>query len=195
MPRCTSPKWWMNECGVKVEWNWRGENWSALGKTCHSAALSATYGTQTAVGLNLVCMVKKPVTKHVCCVIPCVTQRHKSNVLCIYVSDFKEPYPARTAYQVAKLPLVRDVLSFGYGSEVWGLYGADCEDCCLLWCVVFWYNFAKCQCSSVRLHSVTSLNIAALAVLNYNWRICYNVWQYASQHLHTHTHTHIYIYM
>lgn len=61
---------------------------------------------------------EKPVTNHVCCIIRFVTQRHKCNVLCIYVSDFKEPYPARTAYQVAKLPLVRDVLSFGYGSEV-----------------------------------------------------------------------------
>jgi hypothetical protein len=174
----------MNEYGVKVEWNWRGENWSALGKTCHSAALSTTYPTWTAVGLNMVLHSEKPATNHVCCVTSFVTLRHKFNVLCVYVSDFKEPYPARTAYQVAKLPLVRDILSFGYSGKVWGLYSDDCEDCCLLWCIVFWCNCAKCQCSSVRLHIVTSQNNAALTVSNYSWSICCNVWKYASQHLH-----------
>jgi hypothetical protein len=119
-----------------------------------------------------------------CCVTPFITLRSKFNVLCIYVSDFKEPYPARTAYQVAKLPLVRDVLSFGYGCQVWGLYSDDCEDCCLLWCIVFWCNCAKGQCSYVRLQNVTSQNTAALTVSNYSWSICCNVWKYASQHLH-----------
>ena len=61
---------------------------------------------------------EKLATNHVCCVTSYVTFRTKFNVLCIYVPDFKEPYPARTAYQVAKLPLVRDVLSFWYGSTV-----------------------------------------------------------------------------
>lgn len=88
------------------------------GKTCHSDALSTTYPTQTAVGLNLVLHGEKPATNHVCCVTPFVTLRSKFNVLCVYVSDFKEPYPARTAYQVAKLPLVRDVSSHGYGNKV-----------------------------------------------------------------------------
>lgn len=125
---------------------------------------------------------EKPVTNHVCCVTSFVTLRSEFNVLCIYVSDFKEPYPARTAYQVAKLPLVRDVLSFVYGSKVWGLCSDDCEDCCVLWCIVFWCNCANGQCSYVRLHSVISQNTAALTVSNYSWSICCNVWKYENQH-------------
>jgi hypothetical protein len=62
--------------------------------------------TRDAVGLNVV------LHGDLCCITPFVTLMSKFNVLCIYVSDFKEPYPARTAYQVAKLPLVRDVLFF-----------------------------------------------------------------------------------
>ena len=79
---------------------------------------STTYPTRTAVGLNVVLHGEKPATNHMYCVTSSVTLRSKFNVLCIYVSDFKEPYPARTAYQVAKLPLVRDILSFGYGIKV-----------------------------------------------------------------------------
>lgn len=37
---------------------------------------------------------------------------NKLNTFHIYISDFKEPYPARTAYQVAKLPLVSGVLFY-----------------------------------------------------------------------------------
>ena len=39
-----------------------GENQSALGKTCHSAALSTTDPTRTAAGSNLVLRSEKPAT-------------------------------------------------------------------------------------------------------------------------------------